>query len=66
MKWSAQKCQTVNTENLPCFMISDKREVLIAFHENNTQTETGDKKKDKQAQFGQTTLHLFQRYSFCF
>ncbi len=47
MKWSAQKCQTVNTENLPCFMISDKREVLIAFHENNTQTETGDKKKDK-------------------
>ena len=36
MEWPAQKCQTVHTENLPCFMISDKRELLIAFHESDT------------------------------
>jgi HTH-type transcriptional regulator, sugar sensing transcriptional regulator len=47
MEWPAQKCQTVQTENLPCFMISDKRELLIAFHESDTSAETGDKKKDK-------------------
>ena len=28
-------------------MISDKRELLIAFHESDTSSETGDKKKDK-------------------
>jgi sugar-specific transcriptional regulator TrmB len=47
MKWPAQKCQTVQTENLPCFMISDRRELLIAFHESDASSETGDKKKDK-------------------
>jgi sugar-specific transcriptional regulator TrmB len=47
MEWPAQKCQTVHTENLPCFMISDKKELLIAFHESDTSAETGDKKKDK-------------------
>ncbi len=47
MEWPAQKSQTVHTENLPCFMISDKKELLIAFHESDTSAETGDKKKDK-------------------
>jgi HTH-type transcriptional regulator, sugar sensing transcriptional regulator len=47
MEWPAQKAQTVHTENLPCFMISDKRELLIAFHESDSSAETGDKKKDK-------------------
>jgi hypothetical protein len=28
-------------------MISDKRELLIAFHESDSSAETGDKKKDK-------------------
>jgi sugar-specific transcriptional regulator TrmB len=47
MEWPAQKSQTVQTQNLPCFMISDKRELLIAFHESDSSAETGDKKKDK-------------------
>ncbi len=47
MKWSGQKNLTVKTQNLPCFMISDRKELLIAFHENDSSSETGDKKKDK-------------------
>jgi HTH-type transcriptional regulator, sugar sensing transcriptional regulator len=38
----------VNVQNLPCFMISDRKELLIAFHEADT-SEAGDKKKFKTA-----------------
>jgi sugar-specific transcriptional regulator TrmB len=47
MQWPKHKMQTVKTQNLPCFMISDRKELLIAFHENDVSSETGDKKKDK-------------------
>ncbi len=47
MKWTGQKTLMVETQNLPCFMISDRKELLIAFHESDSSSETGDKKKDK-------------------
>jgi sugar-specific transcriptional regulator TrmB len=47
MDWPAEKCKMVHTQNLPCFMISDKHELLMAFHESDSSSETGDKKKDK-------------------
>jgi hypothetical protein len=36
---------TVQEQGLPCFMISDHRELLIAFHENDNVSEDSDKKK---------------------
>jgi sugar-specific transcriptional regulator TrmB len=39
----------VEAQSLPCFMISDKKELLIAFHENDVTSESGDKKKFKTA-----------------
>jgi len=39
----------VAAQSLPCFMISDKKELLIAFHENDVTSESGDKKKFKTA-----------------
>lgn len=47
MKWPGQKSLMVKTQNLPCFMISDRKELLIAFYESDTSVETGGKKKDK-------------------
>ncbi len=47
MEWPTTKYKMVQTQSLPCFMISDKHELLIAFHESDSSTETGDKKKDK-------------------
>ncbi|XES78447.1 MAG: TrmB family transcriptional regulator [Candidatus Bathyarchaeia archaeon] len=43
------KTGMVDAESLPCFMISDHKELLIAFHENENTTESGDKKKFKTA-----------------
>ncbi len=45
------KSQTrmVEAQSLPCFMISDRKELLIAFHENDNVSEDGDKKKFKTA-----------------
>jgi HTH-type transcriptional regulator, sugar sensing transcriptional regulator len=39
----------VEAENLPCFLISDRKELLIAFHESDNVSEAGDKKKFKTA-----------------
>jgi sugar-specific transcriptional regulator TrmB len=49
MKWPKHKYGLVTAQNLPCFMISDRKELLIAFHENDTLSESGDKKKFKTA-----------------
>jgi sugar-specific transcriptional regulator TrmB len=49
MQWPRNKHFLVKTQNLPCFMISDRKELLIAFHENEAQNEAGDKKKDRTA-----------------
>ena len=48
MNWPKENCQTVDASNhpdLPCFMISDKKEVLIAFYDNAFANETDNKKK---------------------
>lgn len=39
----------VEAQSLPCFMISDRKELLIAFHENDVASDSGDKKKFKTA-----------------
>ena len=48
MNWPKENCQAVDASNhpdLPCFMISDKKEVLIAFHDSAVANETDNKKK---------------------
>ena len=55
MLLSKLKCRTVEVQNLPCFMISDKKELLIAFHENDF-SEDQDKKKFK-------TVAIWTNYS---
>jgi HTH-type transcriptional regulator, sugar sensing transcriptional regulator len=39
----------VDAQSLPCFIISDRKELLIAFHENDNTNEDGEKKKFKTA-----------------
>ena len=48
MRWPKQKYHMVQTQDLPCFMISDRKELLIAFHEINAK-QASDKKKDRTA-----------------
>jgi len=48
IQWPKQKYRMVKTQNLPCFIISDQKELLIAFHETHAR-QTSDKKKDKTA-----------------
>ena len=48
MNWPKKNCRTVDASNhpdLPCFMISDEKEVLIAFHDSAVANDTGDRKK---------------------
>jgi sugar-specific transcriptional regulator TrmB len=47
MQWPKHKFCTVKTQNLPCFMISDRKELLIAFHEGDATNEAVEKKKNK-------------------
>jgi sugar-specific transcriptional regulator TrmB len=49
MEWPKEKLGLVETQTMPCFMISDHKELLIAFHENDNSNEAGDKKKFKTA-----------------
>jgi HTH-type transcriptional regulator, sugar sensing transcriptional regulator len=49
MQWPKDKYGLVHAQSLPCFMISDRKELLIAFHENDVSNESGDKKKFKTA-----------------
>jgi len=49
MQWPKDKLGIVEAQSLPCFMISDRKELLIAFHESDSSTESGDKKKFKTA-----------------
>ncbi len=49
MEWPKSKLGIVDAQSLPCFMISDRKELLIAFHENDVTSESGDKKKFKTA-----------------
>ena len=47
MDWPKEKCSIVAAPNLPCFMISDEKELLIAFHEDDNRSEARYKKKFK-------------------
>ncbi len=49
LQWLSGPRRIVDEENLPCFMISDSKEVLIAFHENDAPNEGDAKKKFKTA-----------------
>jgi sugar-specific transcriptional regulator TrmB len=59
MEWPKRNSHTVDASNhpdLPCFIISDKKELLIAFHDSDVANETGDKKKFR-------TVALWTNYS---
>jgi sugar-specific transcriptional regulator TrmB len=47
MKWPQQNYGVVDAENLPCFMISDRKELLITVKENDLSGEGSDRKKSK-------------------
>jgi sugar-specific transcriptional regulator TrmB len=49
MEWPKEKLGFVEAATMPCFMISDHKELLIAFHEADNSNEDGDKKKFKTA-----------------
>jgi HTH-type transcriptional regulator, sugar sensing transcriptional regulator len=48
MKWLAESHRISDTQGLPCFMVSDNKEVLIAFHEKTSDADD-DKKKYRTA-----------------
>ena len=49
MKWLGRTQKIANKQNLPCFMISDNKEVLIAFHEKDNDSQDDVKKKYRTA-----------------
>ena len=44
MAWLSEFHRIVDNQNLPCFMISDDKEVLIAFHEKDNDNQDAKKK----------------------
>ena len=49
MQWLSESHKIADKQNLPCFMISDNKEVLIAFHEKDNDNEDEVKKKPRTA-----------------
>jgi sugar-specific transcriptional regulator TrmB len=49
MSWLSGQHRITNDQNLPCFMISDNKEVLIAFHEKDNEDSDDIKKKYRTA-----------------
>lgn len=49
MNWLSESHKIVDEQNLPCFMVSDNEEVLIVFHEKDTDSEDEVKKKSRVA-----------------
>jgi len=49
MAWLSESHRIVESQNLPCFMISDNKEVLIAFHEKGNGNDEDSKKKYRTA-----------------
>jgi sugar-specific transcriptional regulator TrmB len=47
MEWPDHQYHVVEGRSLPCFMISDKKELLIAFHENDLSNSSNTKKKSR-------------------
>ncbi|MCW3994773.1 MAG: helix-turn-helix domain-containing protein [Candidatus Bathyarchaeota archaeon] len=44
MQWLSRTQKITDTQSLPCFMISDNNEVLIAFHEKDNESDEAKKK----------------------
>src|SRR4030067_2897060 len=44
LNWPQKNCRVVEAQDLPCFIISDKKELLVAFHDHDVANEAGDKK----------------------
>jgi sugar-specific transcriptional regulator TrmB len=49
MQWLSDSHRISDEQNLPCFMISDSKEVLIAFHEKETDDSEDAKRKYRTA-----------------
>jgi sugar-specific transcriptional regulator TrmB len=49
MQWLSETRKIADNENLPCFMISDNKEVMIAFHEKDCDDKDDSKKKYRTA-----------------
>jgi hypothetical protein len=49
LQWLTESHRIMDEQSLPCFMISDNKEVLITFHEKDATSEDSVKKKDKTA-----------------
>ena len=49
LEWLSESRRIVDEQGLPCFMISDNKEVLIAFHEGSEVNSSDAKKKFKTA-----------------
>jgi sugar-specific transcriptional regulator TrmB len=49
MKWLNHSHKTTDERNLPCFMISDNKEVMFVFHEKDNEDKDGSKKKYRTA-----------------
>jgi sugar-specific transcriptional regulator TrmB len=49
MRWLGESHKIADQQNLPCIMISDDKEVMIAFHEKDNDCEDNGKKKYRTA-----------------
>ena len=49
MQWLSETHKIADNENLPCFMISDNKEVMISFHEKDIDNKDDSKKKYRTA-----------------
>jgi sugar-specific transcriptional regulator TrmB len=56
MRWASHKYRVVDVENIPCFIISDRKELLIAIQQTEEGEDGIDKKKSK-------TVALWTNYS---
>jgi sugar-specific transcriptional regulator TrmB len=56
MGWAAHKYRMVDASNLPCFIIVDRKELLIAIQKNDDEKDSADKKKSR-------TMALWTNYA---
>jgi hypothetical protein len=47
MHWAKQEYRIVDVENLPCFIISDRKELLIAIQKDSEEKDNVNKKRSK-------------------
>jgi hypothetical protein len=47
MSWAGHKHRVVDVDNIPCFIISDRKELLIAIQQNDEREDDIDKRKSK-------------------